>query len=273
VAYEPVIKYAERIAELTLNGTVIKGQPVAYNGTGWVAADASDAATNLYAQYIAMAGGLSGAVIQGCKSCVLLDEDAPFTANALYYVSATAGGITSTRPTTDGDVIQVIGQAVSTSELKIDIKPVEEFEIFLSPDTYDGTGEPGLGVVDTGWPGPGVDGAEAFYFKGRLPSGLVGALTAAKVVLCSTNASAADIDVSVVGGYDGASNARDTGAAITAGDWSETDADNILLTMDISSCFDADFLKAGENFAVLVDPDGITGEVVVIGLYIRGTKV
>src|SRR5574340_839663 len=116
MAYEVVIQYAEKIADLTLNGTVKKGDPVAHNGTGWVQADASDAATNLYAQYIAMQGGVSGDKIKGCKVCVLQDEDAPWTAKGTAYVSATAGAITQTRPTTAGDVIQEIGWAISTKE-------------------------------------------------------------------------------------------------------------------------------------------------------------
>ena len=92
MAYEPVIENAERInGKLTLNGTVKRGNTLAYNGTGWVQADASDATTNLYAQYIAMESGESSTIIPGCKSCVLYDEDAPYTANATQYVSATAG--------------------------------------------------------------------------------------------------------------------------------------------------------------------------------------
>src|SRR3990167_6264863 len=99
MASEVVIENAERIADLTLNGTVKKGEPLAHNGTNWVQADASDAATNLYAQYIAMMSGQSGDNIKGCKSCVLYDEDAPWTANGIAYVSPTARGITPKPPT------------------------------------------------------------------------------------------------------------------------------------------------------------------------------
>ena len=275
MASEVVIQYAEKIADLTLNGTVKKGNPLAHNGTNWVHADASDAATNLYAQYIAMQSGVSGDVIKGCKGCVLYDADAPFgSANATQYVSATAGAITSTRPTADGDVIQVIGRSISTSLARVDIKAPEEWEVFLPAHTYDTTGETGLGTTDAGWVGPQVDAAaEKTYAIGRFPSGLIGALSVAQGVWNSINGSAFDNDVTVVGAYDGASNVEDTGAAITAGDWTQADTDNIIYTQDVSACFDADFLKAGRNFCLLNDPDGITGDAQFLGLYLRGFKV
>ena len=170
-------------------------------------------------------------------------------------------------------MIQVVGRALDTSRLLIDIGSPKEYEIFLSPDNLDTSSEPGLGTADAGWAGPQLTGTETMYFKGRLPSGLVGSISAAEIVLDSINASAGDIDVTVVAANDGASNVEDTGTKITAGDWTQTDADNIILTMDISACFDAGFYVAGRSFCVYVDPDGITGAVNVIGLYIRGFKV
>ena len=269
-----IVEFAQDITKLTLNGTVVQGNLLAHNGTNWVQADA-DTAAALYAQWVAMEGGVSGDEIQACKRCTLFDDDAPYTADAPYYTSGTAGAVTATRPATDGDIIQVVGRAVSTKRLAIAIKPPEEFEIFIEPDVYDTTGEPGLGTADAGWVGPQVDAAaETVYFKGRLPSGVIGTgPAAAKVIYNSINASALDMDVTIVAAYDGAANNQDNGATITAGDWTQADADNILYTQDVSALMDATFYKPARNFCVLLDPDGITADAQVIGLYIRGWKV
>jgi hypothetical protein len=227
---------------------------------------------NVYGQYIALQMGKAGDQIKACKKCLRFDEDAPWAANTAYYLSGTAGDITATRPATDGDLVQVVGRSLDTSRLLMNIKEPQEFELFLSPDVYDTTGEPGLGTTDAGWVGPQIDAAtELAFFKGRFPSGLI-SLDVARVIYNSIGASAYDTDVTVVRGYDGASNVEDTGTAITAGDWN-ADTDNALLYQNILAAFDADFVKPNACFAVKLDPDGITGDAQVIGLYLRGFKV
>lgn len=271
-AASTIVEFAERITKLTLNGTVAQGDLLAHDGTNWVKADA-DAATYLYAQWIAMEAGVSGDEIQACKKCTLFDDDAPYTADAAYYASGTAGGITATRPATAGDLIQVVGRGVSTKRVALEVLDPKEFELFIPPDVYDTTGEPGLGTTDAGWVGPQMDAAgELVFFKGRLPSGLIGSIAMARVLFNSINASAFDNDVTIVGAYDGAANDQDTGTAITAGDWNE-DADNKLLYQNVAACFDTDFYKPGRNFCVKMDPDGITNDANVVGLVIRGWKV
>lgn len=272
MAYTVVIENAETLAKLTLAADGIKRGDLLGYDSGWKKADA-DAATNIYAQWIAMGGGDTDDVVPVCKKCVLYDEDAPYTANTAQYLSGTAGGMTETRPATDNDMIQVVGRSLDTKRVALDIKAPEEFELFFPPDTLDTSSEPGLGTVDAGWPGPSLTSTETCYFKGYLPSGLVGAIAAAQIIGDSVNASALDIDVTVVMGHVGASNVEDTGAAITTGDLEQADADNKIHSMDISACFDTDFYKPGAFFAVYVDPDGITADLVIIGLRIRGWKV
>jgi len=269
MAVEPIIETAVQETKLTLNGAVLRGNLLAHNGTNWVAAAATDATTSLYAQYIALEGGASGAEIRACRGVELSDADAPWTANGTIYVSGTAGAFTQTRPATAGDVIQIVGRAISTSQASLFIERPRVVEWFLSPDNLDTSSEPGLGTADAGWPGPQITGTETFYFKGRFPSNIVGSIEAANIVYDSVNASAGDIDITVVGGYDGASNVQDTGTAITAGDWSQTDTDNIILTQDISAALDAGFYTPSRNWAIYVDPDGVTGAVMVLGLYLR----
>ncbi len=269
MAYPVIVEDAERVATITLAATVNPGDVLGYN-SGWVKADANGI---YYAQWVAMAHGESGQRIKACKKCVCYDEDAPYTADTVVYLSETAGAFTETRPTTAGSLMQVLGKTIDTKRTYIEIKNAEEWDVMITPDTYDTTGEPGLGVADAGWVGPQIDGAETVYFKGRLPEGLVGSVVIAKVVLNSIGASAADLDFDLVGGFDGASNVQDTGTGIDTTDWAETDADNILLTVDVSAAFDAGFWLPGRNFTLLMDPDGVTGDVTVLGLHLVGLKV
>ena len=263
--------YPEKIVNLKLAVDGIGVGDLLGYSSGWKKADA-DAATNIYAQYVAMQGGDTNSVIKAGKKCQLEDEDAPYTADTAQYLSGSAGEITETRPATDGDFIQVVGRSLDTTRCLIDIQAPKEFEMFISPDVYDTTGEPGLGTTDTGWVGAQVDNVgELTFFKGRFPSGLI-SLDVARVVYNSIGASAYDTDVTVVRAYDGGANNQDTGTTITAGDWN-ADTDNILSYQNILTAFDTDFVKPNATFAVKLDPDGITGDAQVIGLYLRGFKV
>ena len=275
MASEPTIQYAEKIADLTLNGLVKKGNLLAHNGTNWVHASATDAATNLYAQYLAMQSGKSGDVIKGCKGCVLYDADAPFTtANAPEYLSGTAGLLTQVRPATAGDVIQIVGRAISTSLVRIDIAPPKEVEVFIRPDTYDTTTEPGLGVIDSPlWVGPAIDSAgEDVYFQGRFPSGVL-SVDLARVVWNSIAETTITVSGALITCADGATNTGDTGTAHTAAAPTGI-ADNKLCYSDITAMFDAGALKAGYNFTVAMTESGISsGDLQAIGLYMRYTVV
>jgi hypothetical protein len=272
MAVEAVIENAEKInSRLTLNGTVKRGDVLAHNGTGWVQADASDAVTNLYAQYVAMEGGESGEIIPGCKSCVLVDADAPYAANGTVYVSETAGAITNTRPTVSGSVIQVIGRCADTSTCQIDIEPPKEIEQYLySVLNLQNGGAHEAHVADGAtdeWAGADVDAAAVgAVFVGRFPSGLVGGPLAAALI-CNTQASTAlDIDVTYVAAFDGAANTGDAGSTQTALT-SASVGDNVIASVDISDGMDADYIKAGRNFGVSIDPDG--GDFIPLFLYMR----
>lgn len=270
---EPTITNAEKLADLTLNGSVKKGDVLAHNGTGWVQADASDAATNLYAQYVAMQSGVSSDIITGCKVCVLFDADAPYTANATQYVSATAGAITETRPAANADVIQIVGRSISTKECHVNIKEPWEEEVFIAPGTYDSTGEPGLGVIDSPvWVGPALDtDSEEVYFTGRFPSGVL-SVAAAKVIYNDIAETAVTIGAALIVVADGATNTGDTGTAhATAAPTGR--ANNVICSSDISAMFDADALKANYNFTVEIASTSSNGNLQVLGLYMRYLRV
>lgn len=252
-----------------------RGDLIGYD-SGWVKADSS-VATPIYAQLVALgpADGSNEAdnLFNACRSCDVYDADAPFTAVTAQYLSGTAGAITETRPATDGDLIQVVGHSLDTSHMTLELQAPVEFEMFIKVDILDTSGEPGLGLADAGWPGPSLTGTETARFKGRLPSGLVGSIQVADIILNSINASAGDLDITIVGGFDGASNVQDTGTGITATDWDQADTDDIILTVDISANFDAGFYLPSRNFAVFLDPDVLTADAQVLGLNIRGWKL
>lgn len=275
MAYPVIVENARNKTQgLTLNGSVNRGETIAHDGTNWVQADATDAATNLYAQYVAMSDGDSGDVISGCRSCTLYDEDAPYTANVTYYQSGTVGAVTNTRPAVDGDVIQVVGHSVSTKRVKIDIRAPQEVEVFIPGNEYNlqnaGTAIEAR-IQDgstTEWMGPDADGAYvAGVFTGWFPSNIVGGVLAADLIVNTQASTALNIDVTVVRQYIDGTNTGDAGATQTALTTSSTTADNAIMKVGISATMDADFVKAGAPFGVEVDPDA--GDFLLLGLYMR----
>lgn len=269
MAYPVVIEDAESRAKLTLAGTVSRGDLLAYS-SGWVRADASDADPNLYAQYMALNAGISGDVIKGCKSCVIYDEDGLHTANATLYCSGTAGEITTTRPATAADVIQVVGRSVDAKRSKIDLEAPRELEVWLPPSAYDTTQEPGLGIIDSPvWVGPGLDATgEDVYFTSRFPSGVL-SVAIARVVYNSVGETTGTISGSIIVAADGATNTGNTGAAFTLAAPTSL-ADETLCYSDMAAMFNAAALKAGYNFTVAITEGGSqTDNLQVLGLYMR----
>lgn len=275
MAYPVVIESAEKKAKLTLAGTVHRGDLIGYS-SGWVEADCNVAAGPIFAQYIALNGGDSGQVIKGCKVCVLYDEDGVYTAEEPQYLSGTpgtTGSLTSTMPTTAGDLIQVVGRALDTKRIQIDIQSPKIEESFFEVDTFCTTTEPGIGTVDTGWTGPTLDAdGEDAYIKGRFPCNMV-ALLQARILFNSIAMTAIDVDLTITGGYDDAANNQDTGAAQTTAGLDGGATDNDISFIDIegaSHLMDAAFVTPGRNWSVSIDMDGITGGTgMVLGVYTR----
>jgi len=212
----------------------------------------------------------------------MYDADAPFTAESplyLYGAATATGGMTHTRNTVAGYLNQIVGRAISTTRAILAIGAIKEWEKFISPDTFDTTGEPGLGTVDAGWAGPQIDAAgEDVYFKFRLPENLVGTVEEAVIILDSVNASAGDFDIDVVAAFDGptstaVANNQDIGTSSNTNDWEQTDADDKILTIDVSALLDSGLWFPGRNVCVWLDTDGITGDALVIGLQVRGWQV
>ena len=222
------VKHAQNVFSATIGSTAVTaGDMVYFDGVDWELADAS--AHTTFSEAMAVNTYAAGDVGVLCTGGVVVDIDAPYTQGTAMYLSETAGAITATIPVTNAALKQSVGFALSTSTVRVDIRIPSYQNQFLPVSAYDTSGEPGLGVVTDGWPGPGLDAAAA--------------------------------------GYDNASNAQDTGTAITASTSETTPADNLLVTFDVSATLDAGLQGPGRNFAILIDPDGVGGgEQQIIGM-------
>lgn len=114
---------------------VVIGAPVYSDAAGgFKKAQANAAATSkvvgLVAQSPSIANGVAGAVnLDGIQTCTTVQWDAVtggsggLTFNTYYYLDpATAGKLTTTAPTSVGQLVVQIGQALSTTDMKINIQ-------------------------------------------------------------------------------------------------------------------------------------------------------
>ena len=134
---DPVMKSRGTFFVGLVGSTAITpGAPCFFDGTDWELADADD--ETKFAEALATADYASGENGTFVFEGILYDSDAPYTQGDQYYLSATAGAITATRPTGAGNLKQVLGFGISTSELHLCIQPVREYPVSLTPVT-DGT--------------------------------------------------------------------------------------------------------------------------------------
>ena len=254
---DPHVTKARDIFTATVGSTdVTAGDLVYFDGTDWEKVDAS--AHTTFAEAMVLNTYDSGDKGLFCVGGILVDTDAPYTQGAAMYLSETAGANTATIPTTNAAIKQVIGFAISTSEVRVDIRIPSYQNQFFPVSAYDTSGEPGLGVVTDGWPGPGLDAAaEPAYIVGRFPDNFV-EMEMARVVTHNTATSAVDYDFTVAAGYDNGDN-DEAGTTITADTSEMTPADNKLVTFNVAALLDSGLQGPGRNFAIKIDPDGVGG--------------
>lgn len=92
-----------------------------------VLADASSGTACEAHGFAALRGYLANeraTIVRTGKLAGLTDEsEQTLTTGSIYYLSTTAGKVTKTKPTGDGDVVQVVGVAAGPNELNIAIGP------------------------------------------------------------------------------------------------------------------------------------------------------
>lgn len=98
------------------------------SGVGVVGASAQNDTKPAIGIVTANAADLAAASIQTSGPLTLANwsnstGSATLSANATYWLSTTTGLLTTTPPTTPGNTIQIVGRAVSTDTMIVDIQP------------------------------------------------------------------------------------------------------------------------------------------------------
>lgn len=126
IAYENEVTW-QPVAALA----IAEGDFVGINNLGTASlADADGTQGNAVADKavgFAVRAAASGAKVALATKGVL-DGLSSLTIGAIYYISATAGGITATRPTTNTHTVQQIGIAISATRLLVDIGPAFRYQ-------------------------------------------------------------------------------------------------------------------------------------------------
>jgi len=121
MASDPTVIEAHGVFEVTLEAATSckAGDLIGFDGTHWVQADAD---ARIAAEGVAMFAAAAGGAVKLARSGVLEDLDAPYTAGADQYLSATAGAHTATIPAASSTltILQRVGRAVSTSVVQFD---------------------------------------------------------------------------------------------------------------------------------------------------------
>jgi hypothetical protein len=119
----PTILNASGLSRVTLKTTVScnVGDLIGFDGTDWVLADADG---RVAAEFMAMESVAAGSSVAVCQAGVLYDVDAPYTAGATSYLSATAGAHTATLPSASATltILQRIGKALTTDTLAFNLQ-------------------------------------------------------------------------------------------------------------------------------------------------------
>lgn len=231
--------------------TFLTGTLLGWNGSAWVKADADT--PSLYARWICMnsveAGGSSTYSMPVCKEGVFVDLDAPYTADDIIYLSATAGAHTATRPTTDGQLRQAVGQALSTSAVHFRLNPAREQMVALI--TTGATSA--YAVLDSGnYGGPTLDAQnETLSLVCVVPENAVGLVIAKLYLAAEATAGTPTMDITVSSAVDGAQWDAVTADATLANAVREGATADEMQVTDITTGFDAtDIIRPGAILGV-----------------------
>lgn len=254
------------VLDVATGVTCNPGDLLTWNNTAGklTAADASAVAT--FASFMAINHGNGdgqNAKIGVVRRCRLTDVDAPYTAEGQQYLSETAKALTETRPTTALAVAQVVGQAITSSVVDIDISPPKEVSVFVSLSTKLGSAAAVTIVDDKSLFGiemqDGTGNAIAHYAV-AVPENAV-ALKLVWLYHASDEVLDGSDDhkiISYSGAHDEAHDANtDT---LTTTDWSTTAADDIN-RRDVTAAFNGVFAPgAWLTFSIEKEEEGSAGE-------------
>lgn len=103
--------------------TITAGQLVGLNSSGKLVLADGDAATPIPAVGIAITGGAAGDQVTYVEDAKIEDTSLSLTPGAKLYTSGTAGGITATPLATAGNLVQVVGYAITATRIRVRVTP------------------------------------------------------------------------------------------------------------------------------------------------------
>ena len=230
----------------------------------WALSDA-DALTTP-AEYVALNGngGSTTARITACRKAKLYDEDAPYVAGETQYLHTTAGAMTATRPTGSADLRQVVGRAVTTKWVDIEIGQRREVTV---PWLLNGATS-AFAVLDSGdYGGPTLDAQnEVAALVQTVPENAVGLVISKLRVAAEATAGTptADITVSSNTGNDTAWDAVTADATLTNQATEGTNADDITEINLTTGMNATDIIRPGALLGMKVLKDDAGTDIIFI---------
>lgn len=103
--------------------TITAGQLVGLNSSGKAVLADADAATPIEAVGFALEDAKSGDTIGVAQIGRVEDTSATYTVGAKLWLSGTAGGVTETKVSTAGNIIQPVGTAISATKAILNVSP------------------------------------------------------------------------------------------------------------------------------------------------------
>jgi hypothetical protein len=117
--------------KVTANETVVTGQPVFMSGNNTVnLADATTVATANVVGFISSGATANNIATMLTEGHIVLADwtsvigSASLTPGATYFLDTTKGQMTTTPPTTDGNVVVTLGIAITTAKFDIEVNEV-----------------------------------------------------------------------------------------------------------------------------------------------------
>lgn len=260
------------IFKAAAGAAMVRGDLVYYSASNddYRLADADDETT--YATFVVVDVPGSSAVVDGDE--VWLAREAYFevdltdnlTEDAILYLSTTAGSYTSTRPTTEDDLVQIVGRVITTVQPDPDANEgnivhlwgakVWEYHMSLMPHSNASGGTSTFGAFDSGAHGSVIlnEANERAHYHCHIPNNMV-ALAAAYYWNGADGATNpnASFDVDSGGDDEQHDNTNDT---IAAAEFTAATQDN-LRRIDISAGLNASgLLDPGRHLAIAVNNTG-----------------
>ncbi len=251
---DPKVKKAEGVFFGTAGSTNLKAADLVYfDGTDWERADADVHTT--FAEAVVCNDVVAGEGVALCTRCIIVDTDAPFTQGDQYYLAAPAGtptaaNYTATRPTTAGNLRQVIGFGLSTCELRTEIQMPKEHHVCYNASS-DVAAESGL-IMDTGdFLTAFVNGnGEQIGFTFAIPQNAVALEFSSLFTAADDICPVTDFDVTVSGAADGEQHDGGT---------QDTTLANLVVAGAAEDEIQRNTTTTGFDAAGLFQPDNVVG--------------